>query len=130
MLSGTISLGGQDWDVREEKRGGPQSLLFTLTSINSPTSGMQVRLGSGQGVGSLEEVELWAADPAIRWFVDKNGLRWESRIVVHSEPDGPDVQLVKFISEANEVREGAYTFADGLGRRSDAELTELLESVK
>jgi len=126
MLSGTISIGGHDWDVREEKRGGPQTQLFSLTALNAPGSSMQIRLGTGQEARSLEEVELYAASPAIRWFTDKNGLRWEARIVVHSEPKGPDRELVKFISDSRDVREGAYGFADGLGLRSDEELRNLL----
>jgi hypothetical protein len=83
----------------------------------------------GQEAKSLEEVELYAANPAIRWFIDKNGLRWETRIVVQSEPKGPDRELVKFISDARDVREGKYGYADGLGRRSDDELRELLDAA-
>ena len=60
---------------------------------------------------------------------DMNGLRWEARIVVHSEPQGRDRELVKFISDARDVRERDYGFADGLGRRSDDELRNLLDAV-
>ena len=129
MLTGTIVKNGQEWDVLEERRGGPLSQLFTLTSTQTPTSGMQIRLGSGQEVSSLEEVALYATDPAVRWFVDANGLRWEARLVVHSEPDGPDKQLVKFIADDQNVREGLYDFTDGLGNRNDEELSELVSSL-
>ena len=129
MLSGTIKIGGHEWTVSEERRGGPQTQLLSLTAKDSPGAGMQIRLGAGQEAKSLEEVELYAATPAIRWFTDKNGLRWEARIVVHSEPKGPDRELVKFISDARDVREGEYGFADGLGRRSDDELRDLLEAA-
>jgi hypothetical protein len=129
MLSGTIHIGGHEWDVSEEKRGGPQTQLISLTALDSPGSSMQIRLGTGQEARSLEEVELYAASPAIRWFTDRDGLRWEARIVVDSGPKGPDRELVKFISDARDVREGAYGFADGLGRRSDDELRSLLDAA-
>jgi len=129
MLKGTIRIGGREWNVSEEKRGGPQTQLLSLSATDTPGAGMQVRLGAGQEARSLEEVELYAANPAIRWFTDDNGLRWETRIVVHSEPKGPDRQLVKFISDARDVREGEYGFADGLGRRSDDELRGLLDAA-
>ncbi len=129
MLNGTIKIGGQEWSVSEEKRGGPQTQLLSLNAKDTPGAGMQIRLGAGQEARSLEEVELYAANPTIRWFTDKNGLRWEARIVVHSEPKGPDRELVKFISDARDVREGRYGFADGLGRRSDEELRGLLDST-
>ncbi len=127
MLSGTINIGGHEWGVNEEKRGGPQTQLFSLTAIDSPGAGMQIRLGAGQEARSLEEVELYAADPAIRWFTDGAGLRWETRIVVHSEPKGPDRELVKFISDTRDVREGEYRCTGGLGLRSDDELRDLLD---
>ena len=129
MLSGTIKIGEQEWNVSEEKRGGPQTQLLSLTATGSPGASMQIRLGAGQEAKSLEEVELYAANPAIRWFTDKNGLRWEARIVVHSEPNGPDRELVKFISDARDVCEGGYGFVDGLGRRSDEELRNLLDAA-
>lgn len=129
MLKGTIEIGGQEWVVSEEKRGGPQTQLLSLNSKDTPGAGMQVRLGAGQEAKSLEEVELYAANPTIRWFVDKHGLRWETRIVVQSEPKGPDRELVKFISDARDVREGQYGYADGLGRRSDDELRGLLDAA-
>ena len=118
MLSGKIAIGGREWTVSEEKRGGPQTQLLSLTAVDSPGAAMQIRLGAGQEAKSLEEVELYAANPAIRWFTDNNGLRWEARIVVHSEPKGADRELVKFISNARDVREGGI--ADRLclrGRR-------------
>ena len=130
MLTGTIVVSGQEWDVLEERRGGPLNQLFTLTSTQTPTSGMQVRLGSGQEVSSLEEVALYAADSALRWFEDPNGQRWEARLVVHSEPDGPDKQLVKFIAANSEVREGLYEFTDGLGNRNDRDLSDLVASLE
>ena len=129
MLKGTIEIGGQEWVVSEEKRGGPQTQLLSLSSKDTPGAGMQVRLGAGQEAKSLEEVELYAANPTIRWFMDKNGLRWETRIVVQSEPKGPDRELVKFISDTREVREGKYGYSDGLGRRSDDELRGLLDAA-
>lgn len=129
MLSGKIAIGGREWTVSEEKRGGPQTQLLSLTAVDSPGAAMQIRLGAGQEAKSLEEVELYAANPAIRWFTDNNGLRWEARIVVHSEPKGADRELVKFISDARDVREGGYGFHDGLGRRSDDELRELLAAT-
>ena len=62
MLSGTINIGGHEWDVSEEKRGGPQTQLFSLTALDSPGSKMQIRLGTGQEAKSLEEVELLQDD--------------------------------------------------------------------
>lgn len=129
MLSGTIKIGGLEWEVSEEKRGGPQTQLFSLAALNSPGSSMQIRLGTGQEARSLDEVELYAATPAIRWFKDNNGLRWEARIVVQSQENDPDREFVKFISDARDVREGAYGFADGLGRRNDEELRSLLDAA-
>ena len=64
-----------------------------------------------------------------RWFTDGDGVRWEARIVVHSEGKGPDRELVKFISNAREVREGDYDFPGGLGLRSDDELRQLLDNA-
>jgi hypothetical protein len=90
---------------------------------------MQIRLGAGQEAKSLEDVGLYAADPAIRWFADDAGRRWEARIVVHSEPKGPDRELVKFISDTREVREGDYGLSGGLGLRTDEELRQLLANA-
>jgi hypothetical protein len=129
MLSGTVTIGGHEWNVSEEKRGGPQTQLLSLTAVDSPEACMQIRLGSGQEAKSLEEVELYAADPAIRWFTDNTGLRWEARIVVQSDSKGFDRQLVKFISDSRIVREGEYGLAGGLGMRSDEELRSLLEKA-
>lgn len=129
MLNGTIKIGEQEWVVSEEKRGGPQAQLLSLSSKDTPGASMQIRLGAGQEAKSLEEVEFYAGNPSIRWFLDKNGLRWETRIVVQSEPEGSDRELVKFISDARDVREGKYGYADGLGRRSDDELRKLLEAA-
>jgi hypothetical protein len=126
MLSGTVKIGGHEWNVSEERRGGPQTQLFSLTAVDSPEARMQIRLGAGQEAKTLEDVGLYAADPAIRWFTDDAGLRWEARIVVHSEPKGPDRELVKFISDKRDVREGAYGLSGGLGLRTDSELRELL----
>lgn len=130
MLSGTVRIGGHEWNVEEEKRGGPQTQLLSLTAVGAPKAQMQIRLGSGQEARSIEEVELHAANPAIRWFVDRDGVRWEARIVVHSEPKGPDRLLVKFISERLDVREGNYGLAGGLGLRTDEELRQLLDKAE
>jgi len=129
MLSGTVDIDGSTWEVTEERRAGPQSQLFTLRMRGAPNSSMQVRPFPGQTVTSLEEVEALAADPAVRWFCDAAGIRWEARLVVHSEPDAPDVQLVKFISQKLQVHELPYPFLDGLGRRSDEELTSMLSEI-
>ena len=126
MLQGTVSIGGHEWNVIEERRGGPQTQLFALTAKDAPDARMQIRLGSGQEARTIEDVGLYAADPAIRWFKDSKGLRWEVRIVVHSEPKGPERQLVKFISEHRDVREGPYQMSGGLGLRTDDELQQLL----
>ncbi len=124
-----MKIGGHEWDVSEEKRGGPQTQLISLTAVDSPDARMQIRLGVGQEARTLEDVELYAADPVIRWFADQEGLRWEVRIVVHSEPKGPDRELVKFISDSRDVREGAYGLPGGLGLRSDEELRQLLKNA-
>ncbi len=129
MLRGIIEIGGHEWEVREEKRAGPQSQLFSLTAVDTPRSRMHVRSFPGQPAGSLEEVELLAVDPQIRWFADPDGVGWEARIVVRAEPNGLDTRLVKFISEQHEVREGAYKFVDGLGGRTDEELGRLLAAA-
>ena len=129
MLSGTVKIGGHEWNVSEEKRGGPQTQLFSLTAIDSPDARMQIRLGAGQEAKTLEDVQLYAADPSIRWFADQSGLRWEARIVLHSEPKGPDRELIKFISDTRDVREGPYGLSGGLGLRSDEELRRLLEDA-
>ena len=57
MLNGTIKIGGQEWVASEEKRGGPQTQLLSLSSKDTPGAGMQIRLGAGQEAKSLEEVE-------------------------------------------------------------------------
>jgi len=129
MLNGTVNIGGHEWNVKEEKRGGPQTQLLSLTAIDSHEACMQIRLGAAQEARTLEEVELYAADPAIRWFTDAAGHRWEARIVVQSDPKGFDRQLVKFISDSRIVREGEYGLAGGLGLRSDEELRTLLEKA-
>jgi len=126
MLTGTVKIGGHEWNVSEERRGGPQTQLLSLTAVDSPEACMQIRLAPGQEAKTLEDVGLFAADPAIRWFADEAGFRWEARIVVHSEPKGPDRELVKFISDARDVREGTYGLSGGLGLRTDDELRELL----
>lgn len=130
MLTGTVKIGGHEWEVSEERRGGPQTQLFSLTAVDSPEACMQIRLGAGQEAKTLDDVGLYAADPAIRWFADEAGLRWEARIVVHSEPKGPDRELVKFISADRDVREGDYAFAGGLGLRTDDELRGLLADAR
>jgi len=87
---------------------------------------MHVRSLPGSSVNELEELELLAADPQIRWFADPEGTVWETRMVLHSEPNGIDSWRVKFISEKNAVVEGPYEYKDGLGRRTDEELVTLL----
>lgn len=129
MLSGTVNIGGHEWSVSEERRGGPQTQLFSLIATDSPDARMQIRLGAGQEAKTIEDVGLFAADPTIRWFADAAGLQWEVRIVVHTEPKGPDRELVKFISEARDVREGPYRLSGGLGLRTDDELRALLDAA-
>ncbi len=126
MLSGTVELDGCTWEVLEERRAGPQSQLFALRKEDAPSSRMHVRPLPGQTVTTLEEVGALAADPAIRWFSDSGGIEWEARLVVHSAPNTRDVQLVKLISQKLQVHERPYPFAEGLGRRSDEELRNLL----
>ena len=125
MLTGTIHIENRDWDVREEKRAGPQDQLFVLTATDSPSARMHVRSLPGAQVTQLDEVQLLAADAQIRWFADDTGASWETRLVLHSEPNGMDTWLVKFISQRTVV-ERPYPFRDGLGRRTDQELLELL----
>jgi len=129
MLSGTLRIGERDWTVSEERRGGPQTQLFFLTAVDEPSSRMQLRLGAGREAKTLEEVELYAADPSVRSFTDAKGLLWEARIVVHSEEKGPDSRLVKFISGDRQVREGSYSYPGGLGLLADAELRKLLDEA-
>jgi hypothetical protein len=126
VLTGTIQIGARDWEVREEKRAGPQSQLFVLEAKGSPAARMHVRALPGTTVTELKEVELLAADPQIRWFTAVDGVAWETRIVLHSEPDAVDSWRIKFISENNQVLEGPYDFKDGLGLRTDDELAQLL----
>jgi hypothetical protein len=130
MLNGTVEIGGTTWYVTEEKRAGPQTQLFSLVMPESPHSRMHIRPLPGQAVSSLDEVILLAADPAIRWFADEDGVEWEARLVVHSEPGAADVLLVKFISERLAVHEGPYPFQDRLGSRTDDELRRLLEELR
>jgi hypothetical protein len=87
---------------------------------------MHVRPLPGTTVTELSELELLAADAQIRWFADSTGTVWETRMVLHSEPDAMDSWRVKFISETNAVTEGPYPYKDGLGRRTDEELVALL----
>lgn len=130
MLSGVVRVGDRDWEVREEKRQGPRKQILILTAVRSPGSEMHIRPFESEEATTLEEVEALATDPLYRWFKDENDVRWEARIVVHSEPDVPDVELVKFISEAGDVCEGDYGYAYGLGVPSDEELRELLQRAK
>ena len=129
MLQGTVNIAERQWDVLEEKRAGPQSQLFVLTALDSPASRMHVRPPPGTTVKELKELELLASDPQIRWFADASGTVWETRLVLHSEPNGKDSWRVKFISENNAVVEGPYRHEDGLGRRTDQELVELLQEA-
>jgi len=129
MLSGTVEIDGRTWVVKEERRAGPQAQLFALTSEEAPQSRMHVRPLPDQPVKTLEEVGALAADAGIRWFADPDGAPWETRIVVHSEPNAADLMLVKFISEQFQVCEGPYPFRDGLGRRTDDELRALLRGL-
>lgn len=126
MLTGSVEIQGNTWEVTEEKRAGPQSQLFSLVMAGSPHSRMHVRPLPGQTVSTLDEVAALATDPAVRWFVDAQGVGWEARLVVHSEPKRADVMLVKFISAKLAVHEGPYPFKDGLGARSDDDLRNLL----
>ena len=129
MLSGTLEIDGRTWMVKEEKRAGPQAQLFALTMEEAPQSRMHVRPLPDQSVKTLEDVGALAADASIRWFADSEGVQWETRIVVHSEPNAADVMLVKLISERFQVREVPYPFSDGLGRRTDDELRDLLRGL-
>ncbi|UCG85765.1 MAG: hypothetical protein JSW71_17875 [Gemmatimonadota bacterium] len=130
MLTGTVEIEGNTWEVTEEKRAGPQKQLFSLVLAESPHSRMHVRPLPGQAVSTLDEVAALAADPAVRWFADSEGVEWEARLVVRSEPNSADVLLVKFISEQFAVHEGPYPFRDGLGARTDADLRGLLEQTQ
>ena len=129
MLNGTVEIDGLTWVVQEERRAGPQAQLFALTREEKPQSRMHVRPLPNQSVKTLEEVGALAADASIRWFADAEGVQWETRLVIHSEPNTADVMLVKFISERFNVCEGAYPYRDGLGRRTDGELRELLQGL-
>ena len=129
MLNGTVDIDGHTWVVKEERRAGPQAQLFALTREEAPQSRMHVRPLPDQPVKTLEEVGALAADASIRWFADLEGVQWETRLVIHSEPGAADVMLIKFISERFAVCEGAYPFGDGLGRRTDDELRELLRGL-
>lgn len=130
MLNGTVEIGGTTWEVTEEKRAGPQTQLFSLVMPKSPHSRMHVRPLPGQTISTLDEVVVLAADPAIRWFADTDGVEWEARLVVHSEPDAADVVLIKLISQKSAVHEGPYPFQDRLGSRTDDELRRLLAQLR
>lgn len=129
MLKGTVNIAERAWDVLEEKRAGPQSQLFVLTAADSPASRMHVRPLPGTTVKELGELEVLAADAQIRWFEDHSGTVWETRLVLHSEPNAKDSWRVKFISDENAVVEGPYQYKDGLGRRTDEELAALLQEA-
>jgi hypothetical protein len=130
MLNGTVEIDGNTWVVDEERRAGPQAQLFNLTMTETPQSRMHVRPLPDHPVKTLEEVAALATEPSIRWFADSEGVQWETRMVIHSEPNAADVMLVKFISERFQVCEGPYPFRDGLGTRTDDELRELLGKLR
>lgn len=127
-LAGTVSVAGTEWNVHEEKRQGPRSQLLVYTRPSDTDAAMHVRPPDASPAQTLEDAESLAADPLYRWFVHA-GRRWEARLVVRSEPETPDVMLVKFIA-GREVFEGEYPHRTGLGLRTDAELIELLEQAK
>ncbi len=126
-MTGVVEIGGHRWLAREERRHGPRSQIFILTAEQTPGCEMHVRPLPGTEVQSLEEVQAGAADPAIRWFMDDDGVRWEARLVVRTNERGLDEHLVKFISEQQDVHEGAYEHGDGLGVRTDEELVARLK---
>ena len=129
MLTGFVEIGGHRWLAREERRHGPRSQIFILTAEQTPGCEMHVRPMPDTAVQSLEEVQVSAANATVRWFVDADGVRWEARLVVHTNERGMDEHLVKFISGRREVHEGPYEHRDGLGVRTDEELVALLKAV-
>ncbi len=129
MLSGVIRAGGREWQVREEKRQGPRSQIFILEAVDAPGCEMHVRPAPGSEATRLEEVELLALDAEWRWFIHRDGERWGARLVLGSSP-GADAQLIKFISGDGEVAEGEYPYHEGLGARTEDELSNLLEVTR
>ncbi len=57
MLSGKVNIGGHEWNVTGEKRGGPLTQLLSLIAVDAPDACMQIRLGSGREARSIEEVQ-------------------------------------------------------------------------
>lgn len=126
-ITGTISVGGRPWTVREEKRQGPRTQILILSAEDGSESEMHIRPNPGNEAHTLEDVEPLAFYPLYRWFTAGDDKRWEARILL-SEDTG--TELIKFISWGIGVYEGRYPFNDGLGLRSDDELRDLLVKLR
>jgi len=126
-LSGTVTVGGRGWTVREEKRQGPRPQILILNAVDDPASEMHIRPDPGNEARALEDIEPLALTPTYRWFEDLKGNRWEARIVL---PDPPTSTLIKLICWGVGVFEGTYPFGNGLGLRTDDELVTLLNDLR
>jgi hypothetical protein len=127
LLTGTVTVAGRGWIVREEKRQGPRTQILILNAVDAPSSEMHIRPDPGNEARALEDVEPLALTPTYRWFEDEVGHRWEARIGL---PDPPTATLIKLICWGVGVFEGPYPFDNGLGVRTDAELVALLEDLR
>lgn len=124
MIAGTVDVGGLEWAVREEKRGGEQSQILILERDGGRMI-MHVRPMPGAEAGNLEDVATLARDATYRFFRDADDRTWEVRIVTLTDPGKTPVRLAKFIS-GMDVFETRYPFDDGLGLRTDEELINLI----
>ncbi len=127
MLRGAVKVGGVDWQVREEKRGGEQSQILILERDDGRMT-MHVRPLPGTEASTLDQVAELATDPTYRFLVDEEDRRWEARILVTSEPGEQPRQLIKFIS-GTDVYESSYPIDKGLGIVTDAELLGILKNA-
>lgn len=131
LLRGEIEACGRRWSVREERRQGPRPQIFILNAGDAPENEMHIRPLPGAQVTTLDELVPLSAEPATRVFFDEDGKRWEARIVVAYGESG-ETQLIKLLTyeTGGEVYEEPYSFPDGLGMRTEAELRQLLAGVR
>jgi hypothetical protein len=130
MLNGVIDMAGRTWQLREEKRMGPRPQIFILSDAEVPANEMHIRPLPGHEVCSVDEVTRLSTDPETRTFADEEGIRWEARIILGSDETGSK-QLIKVLSyQARKVYEEPYVFGDGLGRRTEDELRQIVAEAK
>jgi hypothetical protein len=129
LLEGTIEIDGRTWEVKEERRGGPWSQLLILTARDGGHGVMHVRPEPGAEATTLEEAEIHAANPALRYFAD-DGEAWQVRRVQASGEGGKEIPMLKFISRDGAVRECRFSSPSGLGLLSDDSLRELLRGSR